>query len=78
MTLQEFESGGFRQLVEPGKFKIVTVMHDDWCLIWVSASCNCRPAFEFTTVTDKNIDAIAAKVEAGERRAQALRRSRRN
>ncbi len=64
-----------------GTINLLSVYHDNWCgyfIVGSPESCSCKPEFELVEVTDSNAEAIAEKVVRDERRAEAVRRSRRN
>jgi hypothetical protein len=61
-------------------FNILTIRHDDWCLLLLGqGDCNCDAEIGgITEVTDENIDSVAATIARDNRRTAKLRRASRN
>lgn len=61
-------------------FNILTVMHDDWCLLLLAqGECNCSPEFGgIVQVTDANAEAVAKQIQQDNERTAKLRRASRN
>ena len=62
--------------LEPGKFYILNVRHNDDCRFWQSddiADCNCEPDLEQVEVNDANIEQVAEEWDRNEESAERLR-----
>lgn len=59
---------------------ILTVMHDDWCLLLLQqGECNCNPDYGgIVQVTDDNAEAVAKQISKDNERTAQLRRASRN
>lgn len=59
---------------------ILTVMHDDWCLLPLEQGrCTCNPEFGgIVQVTDDNAEAVANQISKDNERTAQLRRASRN